>query len=47
MENDAPASASSLSPISGAQSYALTDEQRLALAATDAAVATDGVIFGR
>jgi TPR repeat protein len=33
MENDASASASSLSPISGAQSYALTDEQRLALAA--------------
>lgn len=33
MENDASASASCLSPISGAQSYALTDEQRLALMA--------------
>jgi TPR repeat protein len=33
MENDASASASPLSPISGAQSYALTEEQRLALAA--------------
>ena len=33
MDNDAPASISSLSPISGAQSFALTDEQRLALIA--------------
>ena len=33
MDNDAPASISSLSPVSGAQSFALTDEQRLALIA--------------
>ena len=33
MENDASASASPLSPISGAQSFALTEAQRLALTA--------------
>jgi TPR repeat protein len=33
MDNDAPASISSLSPISAGQSFALTDEQRLALIA--------------
>ena len=32
MDNDVPASISSLPPISGAQSYALTEEQRRALA---------------
>jgi len=33
MDNDAPASISSLSPVSGAQTFALTDDQRLALIA--------------
>ncbi|MGJ3700610.1 hypothetical protein [Variovorax sp. AFSI2.2] len=33
MDNDTPASPSSPSPISGAQSFALTDEQRTAFAA--------------